>query len=592
MPQRPLSLKRERAQISNRSRISNLIAEVLVDNEVFHLNQTFSYGIPDSMIDDVRIGSKVKVPFRSSEKLGVVKSISRREDSVKQISKVVNSWAFSEPALRLAEELAHRYGSNQWEILSAIPSRSDHAWPQTSFGSNTTINRRYIPIRQDSPEQLLSHLKSVKGSSLVLFPTEREARYFFERAVAIGDKRCIRYFGMNSAKITKEQEDAMRSGESCTVVACRIGVLLQISNLAEIVIVDEQSEDFWEQRRPYWNVRDVALVRSRLERINLTFLCSAPSLELTRLIDIGFLAVERKLPKFARRNIFHFEEAGYVETIRRGLQSGSVLVSVAEKSYTGSFLCAKCRNSPNCSCGALLRSRSRNLFECKLCGFSSSGWTCNECGSSNILFLRKGAERIYEELGKVFPQTSILISTADKPIQEIQPGSIVIATPGMHPLNVKYGALVLLDGWLFLSRPGLRAEETLRRFWFRLLSLVKQGGYVYVSLPRSNGISQDLLQNNALRGSVRQLLDRQSTKLPPSYRVLALSGNNAPDIALNLKGEFPSIEISRTSDSSSMVIRARVEEAQSIVDALVTVQRYRSAARQDLLKIQVDPYDV
>ena len=590
--QRPLSLKRERAQSANRSRISNLIADVLVDHEILHLTQTFSYGIPDALRAVVHVGSTVRVPFRNSEKPGVVVGIRSDNESVKTISKALNSWAFSRSTLELAKEVAQRYGSHQLEILNSVPSRSNQPWPIDIANRNSESDRRFIAIRQDSFEELITHLKMRKGSSLIIFPTEREASHFYDKVVRNSNRKCLNYFGPNSAKVNKALEDSMRSGEEVVVVSCRGGVFLQIANLVEMVIVDEQAEDFWELRRPYWNVRDVSLIRSRLEKLDLIFLSSAPSLELTRLIEAGYIKNERKLPKLSRRNIFDFEDAGYVRAIRHGLQEGAVLVSVAEKSYSGSFLCANCRNSPRCSCGALLRSKSKENLECKVCGFSSSGWKCNECGSSKMLFLRKGAERIHEELGKAFPKTPILISTAEKPIHEVSSGSIVIATPGMQPPSVRFAALVLLDGWVFLNRPGLRAEESLRRHWFRLLSQTKGGARVYVSLPRSNSISQDLVQGNALKGSLRQLADRNPTKLPPAYRVILLSGNNVADIVLKLKSEFPGIEPSRSSESSAIAIRVKVEEAQSLVDALSALNRYRSVSRRDLLRIQIDPYDV
>lgn len=592
MSQRPLSLKRERAQKPNHPRVSNLIAEVLVDHEIFHLNHPFSYGIPDSMREHVHVGSKVRIPFRNSEKAGVVTAIRPGDESVKSISKVVNSWAFSKSSIELAKEVAHRYGSHELEILNAIPSHSTSPWPIGETAIRKKGERSFIAMREKSLEGLLSHLETSKGSSLVIFPTEREAYGFYSKALLTSNRECLNYFGAHSSKVLRELESKMRSGEKLIVIGCRSSIFLQISNLEDVVIIDEQSEDYWELRRPYWNVRDVALIRSQLEGLRLTFLSSAPSLELTRLIELGFIKNERRLPKLSRRYLFSFEEEGYIRVIREGLASGPVLVSVAEKSYSGSFLCSKCRNSPRCSCGALLGSKSKDIFECRVCGFTGSGWSCTECGGSKVLFLRKGAERIHEELGKSFPRTPIFISTADKPITEVGPGSIVIATPGMHPTNIQYGALVLLDGWLFLNRPGIRAEEYLRRFWFRLLSQAKSGARIYLSLPRSHGISQDLLQGNALKGSRRQLMDRSITKLPPAYRLVLITGRSASDIALNLKNEFPEIELSRTNDSSSIVLRAKVEETQLLVDALVALQRYRSAARRELLRIQVDPYDL
>lgn len=592
MAQRPFSLKRERVQPSFHSRLTTQIAEVLVEHEIFHLSQTFSYGIPQELQGSVRVGSLVKVPFRNSERTGVVHQIKSEIQQAKPIIKVVNSWAFSAASLQLAEEVAHRYGVNTIDVMKFVPSAANLAWPEKKRAPRKQSRRRYLQYQDSSVDQLITHLEEIPGNSLVIFPTEREAKRFFETAVKSVNRPVIGNYGITNQKLARKLENEIRTTDGAMVVACRSGVFLQIPDLAELVIVDEQAEDYWEQRRPYWNVRDVGLIRSRIEKFDLTFLSSAPSMELTRLIDIGYVTLERRLPKLVRRHNFSFQESGYTKTIREGLKTGSVLVSVLEKGYAGSFLCRNCRNSPLCSCGALLRNRSKNRYQCQVCGFSTGTWSCRECGSGDKLYLRKGAERIQEELGKAFPGSPILISTADKPIDAVPPKAIVIATSGMQPADVRFAGLVLLDGELLLNRPGLKGEESLRREWFRALSLLVPGGQVFLSLSRSSRIAQDLLMGTPIKGCLRQLNERTATQLPPFYRIISVSGPNVNEILQNLKTEFPSIELSRASESNSMVIRVKVEESQILMDALAALQRYRSAARRELFRIQVDPYDV
>ena len=89
-----------------------------------------------------------------------------------------------------------------------------------------------------------------------------------------------------------------------------------------------------------------------------------------------------------------------------------------------------------------------------------------------------GSLRTAEEWGRSFPGTSVTTSGGDHVLDEVPdaPG-IVVATPGAEPrTHGGYAAAVLLDTWLSLSRPGMRAgEESLRR-WFNIAGLVRPVG--------------------------------------------------------------------------------------------------------------------
>ena len=118
------------------------------------------------------------------------------------------------------------------------------------------------------------------------------------------------------------------------------------------IIAEESVEYFQEQKAPYWNVRDMALLRSESEHCSITFISHSISLELARLVEIGWISAtsERKFLGGHRANIAT-EPNSYHDTIRKALKNGPVLVSVADKGYANTFSCQRCRNHALCECG-------------------------------------------------------------------------------------------------------------------------------------------------------------------------------------------------------------------------------------------------
>jgi primosomal protein N' (replication factor Y) len=93
-PSKPLSLRRQksRAASSRHKELGGLTlqADVFVETDVFHLDQTFSYVIPEDLVDSIQSGSIVKVPFKEREVLGVITAVKPIENvGLRPVSKAL-----------------------------------------------------------------------------------------------------------------------------------------------------------------------------------------------------------------------------------------------------------------------------------------------------------------------------------------------------------------------------------------------------------------------------------------------------------------------------------------------------------------------
>lgn len=586
MAEKPLKLKREPAKTVVRASRFTTSAQVLIDHEIIHLDQPFTYGVPEDLKSEVEIGSRVLVPFKSGECEGIVFELVENQPSTsKPIIRVINQYAYSEGSLKLAAEVASRYASSIVKILRYIPESEVSTFASQYDGGKHRTIRSFEQISSMTKKRVIEQLSAKSKPTLFILPTEREAQELFNELNQHFHGRCVKAFARSKRPKSFPT--------SAITIGTRAAIFWQIPNLSSIVIFNENSEHYWSDRSPFWNVRDVALIRSRLEAVDLHFYSGFPSMEIFRLLELGYLN-HVKVPKrnFLQRRRVRSKPDTYHQSIRDGLKNGVVLVQVATKDYSALVICKTCRTRPTCECGFQLKMISKTDFACSACGLTVSEWKCIECGSKEKMLLSRGAQRIEEELGKAFPATPIYISTANKVIEKAPDAGIVIATPGMEPRNKNYSAIVLLDGELQLNRPTMRAEERLLDNWFSLLQSVRDDASIYIDLSRNNRLTQALAADNPLRIAKALLAERRRVKLPPWYRIVRIEGEDLGAIQEQMKLEFANIEVSKSKHSNEYVLRIPVEESENVIQALNALAKYRSASRKALISVQIDPHDL
>ena len=106
--------------------------------------------------------------------------------------------------------------------------------------------------------------------------------------------------------------------------------------------------------------------------------------------------------------------------------------------------------------------------------------------------------------------------------------AVVVATPGAEPRAVNgYAAAVMLDGWVLLGRPSLRAAEEALRRWMNAAALVQpaaEGGTVVVVANAGLPAVQALLRWDPVTHAERELAERAELRFPPTVRMASLTG--------------------------------------------------------------------
>lgn len=222
---------------------------------------------------------------------------------------------------------------------------------------------------------------------------------------------------------------AAASGQARLVIGTRSSVFTPLPELG-LIIVDEEHDGSYKQQDGFrYNARDLAIVRARNNDIPIVLGSATPSLETLNNInehryEVHYLkqrANKKPLPAIRLINLCSQKlQEGMADTllsaIRQHLQQqGQVLLFINRRGFAPLLMCHDCGWTTSCHrCDAHMTfHKRRNQLRCHHCGSQRPAPDyCEDCGSSNVLAIGAGTERIEQFLQSAFPDT--LVSRIDR----------------------------------------------------------------------------------------------------------------------------------------------------------------------------------
>jgi len=242
-----------------------------------------------------------------------------------------------------------------------------------------------------------------------------------------GDEVAILHSGL-SDKERAEHWHRIRRGEARAIVGTRSAVFAPVSNLALIIIDEEQDSSYKQEETPRYHARDVAVMRAKVSDAVVVLGSATPSLESYfnakkhryALVEMPDRVEKRPLPVVEVIDMRQeFQETGNEQVISRKVmeeirlrleRKEQAMVLLNRRGYSPVVLCRTCGKKLECSnCAiALTHHKSRRRMECHYCGFMSPvPKHCASCGSEYVYFLGTGSEKLEELLHGYFPQARI-----------------------------------------------------------------------------------------------------------------------------------------------------------------------------------------
>jgi primosomal protein N' (replication factor Y) len=353
---------------------------------------------------------------------------------------------------------------------------------------------------------------------------------------------------------------SLLEGRPRIIVGNRSAVYAPAHALGLIVIWDDGDPLYGEQLSPYVHARDAALIRREAADCALVFIGHSRSVEVERLIEIGWLRAVRPSRDLHPRVIpttFQSEPDAQARAARipsaawlaakEAVRTGPVLVQVASPGYAPMLACRSCGQSARCTqCqGPLAQSAANATPACRWCGHLAAGWRCSHCEATQLRVVTVGTGRTAEELGRAFPGSRVIVADGEHTIQTIGPEpALVVATRGAEPIpQGGYAAILLLDGERMLARESLRVGEDCLRWWANAAALAAPGASVMLA-----GVGGALAHalNTWQPGpyAAAELADRRQLHFPPAVRVASVTGTGAEvQAALESLTDLPGLNV-------------------------------------------------
>src|SRR5450755_588627 len=242
-----------------------------------------------------------------------------------------------------------------------------------------------------------------------------------------GDEVAILHSGLSAAE-RAEQWHRIRRGEARVVAGTRSAVFAPVSDLALLIVDEEQDSSYKQEDTPRYHARDVAVMRAKMAGAAVVLGSATPSLESYynakknkyALVELPDRVEMRPLPEVEivdmRRE---FQETGQEQVISRKLaeeirerleKKEQVMVLLNRRGYSPVVLCRACGKTlqcKNCAVSMTHHKRERKM-ECHYCGHVEHiPDKCAHCGSEYVYFVGTGSEKLEELLHGMFPQARI-----------------------------------------------------------------------------------------------------------------------------------------------------------------------------------------
>ncbi len=216
-------------------------------------------------------------------------------------------------------------------------------------------------------------------------------------------------------------------GKRAIVLGARSAIFAPMPNLGLLVVDEEHEPSFKQEQEPYYNARDLALVRGREAGASVVLGSATPSLESYHNVRLGKLtlvslrrrATPRPLPDMdlidLRRRKTIDSNGIFSDVLAERIEEnhaagGQTILFLNRRGYAPFLLCQNCGYVPPCpDCAVSLTYHEHpwKRLTCHYCDYSAQvPETCPSCGGGALERVGYGLQRAAESIGELFPNLS------------------------------------------------------------------------------------------------------------------------------------------------------------------------------------------
>ena len=573
----------------------------------YPLSKEFTYSI-DHMC---KVGNVVQVPFRSKKYAGIVmkhiKNPKVSKNKIKNIISISSHLLFNEKKIKFLNWVSEYNFIEKGLILKMMLPNSEIFFKELKIMDDKEDDKALIPkpVKLNDEQEKISNdiisackkknyqtilIDGVPGSGktevyfkviqetlksnsqiLILFPevslTTEFVKRIIERFAIVPD---VWHSKISTSK-KKNTINKIISGDNVIIVGARSALFLPFTNLSLIIIDEEHDSSYKQEERGIYHARDMAVVKSSIEKIPLLLVSATPSLETTYnvlankysrvtlenkyknlpLPDIKIINMKKeKLQK--NQWISETLRNAILENLKNKKQS---LLFINKRGYAPVIICKSCGHKvecKNCSSYLVEHLRDKNLL-CHHCGFKLNTFQlkCTECDNIDKKFMDYGVgiEKVFTEASKLFPKARICLFSSDH-IKSQNNMSEKISKILHHDFDIIIGTQLITKGYHFplltcvgvidadmtLKGGDLRASEKTYQLLYQVAGRAGRediNGNVYLQtyFPNNETITS-LKEMNRDKFYKQEINFRTQSNLPPIGKMAAviISGNKKNEV--------------------------------------------------------------
>ena len=546
--------------------------------EVALTHGDFTYSIPERF-KWISVGYPVLVPFRNKTSMGIVIKIEEKTD-IENI-KPIKSVLYEEPLLgkellSLSSRMAEYYGGPLASCInpmipSAVRERIKNRKPLRYFaeshGEKREKNKLTLSNQLNSEikgaisqnhfktflvhgrERMEVYLASIEYTlnegkdAILLFPgispTSKEITLIKEK---FGEGVAVIH---SSSRQQASQWEGIRRGVFRICIGSMSAVFSPFQRLGIIIVDEEDSDAYKAINRPYYNIRDVAIMRANLQKIPCIIGSASPSFEsfhnakkskyhlisLNNKKNIPVKIVDMRKEK----SILSGELSREIE--KRLKKGEKTILLLPRKGYSHFCMCLDCGWIPQCPhCSVTLDYyRNEHKLLCHYCGYKDPAPSvCRNCNGIRFAYPGTGTERLEGLIKRQFKNSNVIRMDAttlkkgrkyeDLYTDFLQNGDILLGTQMViktyKSKTVTLLGIVSCDS--MLSFPDFRAKEKLFSLIMRAKRGIEDGDVILQTYNPDDQIFKFIKEDDYNSFYREEIKKRRKHNLPPFIHLIRI----------------------------------------------------------------------
>lgn len=536
----------------------------------------FDYAIPPEILPQVKIGCLVEIPFHGRKLSGIVINLKRSSTLGKllPINAVIDPNPVVDKAhIKLSQWMADYYATSLGKTLfeNVVPL-AKRIFKKQLFFKNVQQAKKYNDKPENKTQSVKKYLVMANFQERMKFylaAIEKTLKQKKQVIIIVPDLNIVPFFTnylRNSVVVLHSglthtqrsiQWNKIRAGEAQIVIGSTSALFSPLPNLGLIIIDQEESETYKNDRAPRFHLVKVAEKLSQLTVANLVLGSIAPRIETyyQALKNVYILKKPaQKNQKFLNTIVDMNSEKQILslplqkEIEEQIVKKQKVLLIFNRKGEGRNFSCIDCRwtlQCPFCQLPLTPQDKEAICYHCeKTFSFPEK---CPKCDSVHLKSFGLGTKKLEKFVHDFFKQEKTIRIEEGSILNPNSPNwDIAIATSYALKFNFpKIGLVAIIDADQSLSFPDFRSFEKSFQVFYKFLKIGERG-IIQTHLPENYFIST-LAKMDYEKFFLEELSTREKYNLPPFGQLIRLLSKNndnteakkeAQRISLSLKEKY------------------------------------------------------